>query len=453
MSKKIRIKKGKDIRLVGAAENKLAAYSHPDVVAVKPTDFVGLTPRLILKDGAEVKAGTPIFHDKFNEKIVFASPVSGEIAEVVRGAKRRILEIRILADKENRSEEFGPLDLNSLNREQIIDRLMQAGVWPMIRQRPFSTIADPHDLPRDIHVSCFDNSPLAPDMDFIVEGNEKEFQAGIDVLNKLCDNKVNLNLPDKGGETFGSVQNAEINRFSGPHPSSNVGVQIHHLKPINKGEVIWYTYPQEVIIIGRLALTGKYDARRKITLTGSMVKGEARQYHEVIGGTSIKGILSDALEPGDKRVISGNVLTGTQVDSEGFLGFFSSQITVIPEGNKHKFLLTEGWLSPGLNRFSLSRAYPSWLMGKKKYDLDTNLNGEIRSFVMTGQLEKVFPFDIYPMQLIKAIMINDIDNMEKMGIYEVDAEDFALAEVACTSKIDIQKVVREGMENLRAELS
>jgi Na+-transporting NADH:ubiquinone oxidoreductase subunit A len=453
MSKTIRIKRGKNIRLVGEAGSKISAYSHPDVVAVKPTDFVGLVPRLLLKEGAEVKAGTPIFHDKFNDKIVFPSPVSGEIAEIVRGAKRRIMEVRILTDKETRSEDFGAFALDTLNREQTIEKMLNAGVWPLIRQRPFSTIADPHDVPKEIHISCFDNAPLAPDFDYIMQGSEKEFQAGIDVLNKLCDGKVNLNIPEQGGTAFSSVSNANINKFSGPHPSSNVGVQIHHLNPINKGEVVWYTYPQEVIVIGRLALTGKYDARKKICLTGSMVKEDSRQYHDVIAGTSLKSILSGALNAGDSRVISGNVLTGTRIDSEGFLGYFDSQVTVIPEGNQHKFLLTEGWLSPGLKRFSMSRAYPSWLMGAKKYDIDTNLNGEIRSFVMTGQLEKVFPFDIYPMQLIKAIMINDIDNMEKMGVYEVDAEDFALAEVACTSKIDIQKVVREGMENLRAELS
>ncbi|NNC83327.1 MAG: Na(+)-translocating NADH-quinone reductase subunit A [Flavobacteriales bacterium] len=453
MSKTVRIKRGKDIRLIGEAAKQIAPYQNPDVVALKPTDFVGHIPKLLLKQGAEVKAGTPLFYDKQNEKVVFTSPVSGEVADIVRGAKRRILEVRILADKANQSIDFGKMDLDSLNREQVIEKMMQAGVWPTIRQRPFSIIADPHGMPKAIHVSCFDSAPLAPEMDYILEGQEKEFQAGIDALNKLCPGKVNLNLPAQGGEGFSQTQGVTVNRFSGPHPAGNVGVQVHHLDPINKGEVIWYTYPQEVIIIGRLVLEGKYDARRRVALTGSMVSEDKRQYHEVMTGTSLRSYLHGALEKGDKRVISGNVLTGTRVDSEGFLGYFDSQVTVIPEGNEHKFLLTEGWLSPGLDRFSMSRAYPAWLMGKKKYDLDTNLNGEKRAFVVTGQLEKVFPFDIYPMQLVKAIMVNDIDNMEKMGIYEVDAEDFALPEVVCTSKIDIQKVVREGMENLRAEIS
>lgn len=453
MSKTIRIKRGKDIRLVGEAEKKTSQHASPDVVAIKPTDFVGLIPKLLLKEGAEVKAGTPLFHDKFNERIVFNSPVSGEVAEIVRGAKRKILEVRVLADKANAYVEHGTTDLSSLNREQLIDKMLDAGLWPLMRQRPFSVVANPHDMPKEIHVSCFDNAPLAPSMDYILEGQEKEFAAGIEILKKLSQDRVHLNLGADGGQGFSSVSGVTVNRFQGPHPSSNVGVQIHHLNPLNKGEKVWYTYPQEVIIMGRFALTGKYDARRKIALTGANISDSERGYMEVIGGTSLKDILASKISAENSRTISGNVLTGTQVDPAGFLGFFDNQVTVIPEGNHHKFLLTNGWLSPGLSRFSMSRAYPSWMMGKKKYNLDTNLNGEIRSFVMTGQLEKVFPFDIYPMQLIKAIMINDIDNMEKMGIYEVDAEDFALCEVACTSKIDIQKIVREGMENLRAELS
>ncbi len=453
MSKTIRIKRGKNIRLVGEAAKQSSQHTTPDVVAIKPTDFVGLTPRLLLKEGEEVKAGTPLFHDKFNDRIVFSSPVSGEVAEIVRGAKRKIMEVRVLADKSNAYVEYGTADLGSMNREQVIDKMLTAGVWPLMRQRPFSTIANPHDMPREIHISCFDNAPLAPSMDYILEGQEKEFAAGVDVLKKLSQDKVHLNIGADGGQGFSAVPGVTINKFQGPHPASNVGVQIHHLNPLNKGEKIWYTYPQEVIIIGRLFLTGKYDARRKVALTGSMISDADRVYLEVMGGTSLKEVLAGKISDSNSRAISGNVLTGTKVDAEGFLGFFDNQITVIPEGNQHKFLLTNGWLSPGFGRFSMSRAYPSWLMGMKKYDMDTNLNGEIRSFVMTGQLEKVFPFDIYPMQLIKSIMINDIDNMEKMGIYEVDAEDFALCEVACTSKIDIQKIVREGMENLRAELS
>ncbi len=451
MSQTIRIKRGKDIHLIGEAETSISEYQTADVVALKPTDVVGLNPKLLLKEGAQVKAGTPLFHEKTNERIVFPSPISGVLSEIVRGAKRKILEIRVKSDGSSNAEDFGSADPASLNREQVIDKMLSGGVWPLMRQRPFSIIADPTDVPKGIYISCFDSAPLAPDMDLVIQGQEEAFKAGIEVLRKISNDKVHLSIGAKGGNFFSGISGVTVNRFEGPHPAGNVGVQVHHLDPINRGEKIWYTYPQEVVIIGRLFLSGNYDARKKIAITGSMAKG--RGYQEVMTGAPIASVLSGGLVEGNKRIISGNVLTGSKVTEEGFLGYYDNQVTVIPEGDHHKFLLTDGWMSIGFNRFSMSRAYPSWLMGKKKYDLDTNLNGEIRSFVVTGQLEKVFPFDIYPMQLIKAIMVNDIDNMEKMGVYEVDAEDFALCEVACTSKIDIQNVVREGMERLRAELS
>jgi Na+-transporting NADH:ubiquinone oxidoreductase subunit A len=451
MSQTIRIKRGKDIHLIGEAKTSISEYNAPDVVALKPTDVVGLNPKLLLKEGAPVKAGTPLFHEKTNDKIVFPSPISGVVSEIVRGAKRKILEIRVKNDGAATSEDFGMSDPTSMNREQVIDKMLKGGVWPLMRQRPFSIIANPTDVPKGIYISCFDSAPLAPDMDLVIQGQEEAFKAGVEVLRKISNDKVHLSIGTQGGTFFSGISGVTVNRFEGPHPASNIGVQVHHLDPINRGEKIWYTYPQEVVIIGRLFLSGRYDGKRKVALTGSMAKD--RGYHTVMTGAPLAPIVNGRLEEGAKRIISGTVLTGTKVEEDGFLGYFDNQITVIPEGDQHKFLLTDGWLSPGLKRFSMSRAYPSWLMGKKKYDLDTNLNGEIRSFVVTGQLEKVFPFDIYPMQLIKAIMVNDIDNMEKMGVYEIDAEDFALCEVACTSKIDIQNVVREGMERLRAELS
>ncbi len=453
MAGSITIKRGKDIKLVGASEKTLHPYSSADVVALKPTDFNGVTPKLLVKEGEEVKAGTPIFYEKQNDRVKFASPVSGEVTEIVRGAKRKILEIRILADKEIRYEEFGSADASAMSKEEVTDKLLDAGMWPLIRQRPFSVIADPFSIPRDIIISGFDSAPLGPEMDFILQGQEKEFQAGVNALSRLTKGKVRLNVSSKhhGAAVYKDIVGVDKTEFSGPHPAGNVSVQIHHTEPLNKGEVIWYVYPQEVVIIGRLFLTGRYEGTRRIAINGSMINKAA--YAEVMTGTNLKGLLAGQLKEGHVRVISGNVLTGRQVAEDGFLGFFSSQVCAIPEGDHHKFLLTEGWLSPGFNRFSMSRAYPSWLMPNKTYDLDTNLNGEIRSFVMTGQMEKVFPFDIYPMQLIKAVMANDIDKMESMGIYEVDAEDFALCEVVCTSKIDIQKVIREGMESLRMEIA
>ncbi len=450
MSQSIRIKRGKDIKLQGPAEKTTSEYQAPSVVAVKPSDFVGLIPKLLVKAGANVKAGSPLFYAKGNEQIVFCSPVSGEVTDIVRGAKRKILEVKVLADKEISYVDHGTADPSTLSREQIIERMMKGGVWPMLRQRPFSIVASPFDTPRDIFISCFDNAPLAPDMDMIVKGQEADFQTGLDALAKLTNGKVHLSVSDTS-TAFSGMKGVSINKVSGPHPSSNVGVQIHHIAPINKGENVWYSYVQEVIMIGRLFNSGKYDARKMVALTGSCATNP--KYFSVMSGTEVKSITSGNINADNARIISGTVLTGEKVEENQFIGFFDNQVTVIPEGNRHKFLLTDGWLSPGFKRFSMSRAYPSWLMPGKTYDLDTNINGEHRAFVVTGQMEKVFPFDIYPMQLIKAIMANDIDGMEKMGIYEVDAEDFALAEVACTSKIDIQEIVRNGMENLRAEVS
>ncbi len=451
MSNAISIKRGLDIKLKGSAEKITGPETRSNVYAVKPTDFIGLTPKLSVRQGDEVLAGTSLFYDKNNPEIFFPSPVSGEVLEIKRGAKRKILEVLVLADKEIHYLDYGKADSASMTREEVIDKLVKAGLWSLIRQRPFSIIPDYTSLPKAIHISAFNSNPLAPDMDYVIRGNEALFQKGIDVITKLSDN-VNLNISGKTGysKEFESVKGVKINRFVGPHPAGNIGVQVSKLGPINKGESIWYLYPAEVLMIARLFETGKVDLRKKIALTGSEVK--APQYFDVIVGTSISSVVQKSVANTNVRYISGNPLSGTKVELDGFLSFYDDQITVLPEGNKLDFLLTEGWFSLGLNKFSISKSYFSWLMPNKEYSLTTNMNGEKRSFVVTGEMEKVFPFDIYPMQLIKSIMINDIDSMEQLGIYEVDAEDFALCEFVNTSKIDIQDIVRTGMENLREEL-
>ncbi|NNE26080.1 MAG: Na(+)-translocating NADH-quinone reductase subunit A [Saprospiraceae bacterium] len=449
-----KIKKGLNIKLKGEADKVLSETNTSAICAIKPTDFVGLIPKLAVKQGDEVKAGDVLFYDKSNDKVKFTSPVSGEVAEVVRGAKRKIMEVRVLADKGTTYRSFQTDGIGS-DAAKIKEVLLESGCWPFIRQRPFGVIADPEDTPKSIHISGFDTNPLGPDVNFICRGNETHLKSGVEVLKYLTSGKIHLNLSsDAGADTsFKDIEGIERNYFSGPHPAGNIGVQIHKIEPISKGDIIWYLYPQEVITIGKLFSTGHLDMSRIVALTGSQVKGP--KYFKTIIGAQLNTLVEDNLEEGDNRVVSGNVLTGSTVGKDGFLGFYDSQVTVLPEGNEYKFFLTDGWLSPGLSkkRFSMSRAYPSWLFPNKTYELDTNINGEERAFVVTGQLEKVFPFDIYPMQLIKSIMVNDIDLMEKLGIYEVDAEDFALCEVVCTSKINIQEIVREGLENLRAEMA
>lgn len=449
MSKAIKIRKGIDIKLLGEAEQKISASNASKVYALKPADFFGVIPKLTVKEGEEVKAGTPLFYDKKREDILFTSPVSGEVVEIKRGDKRRILEVKILADSEIQYKSFTPWSGGG-DRETLVKLMLEMGLWPFIIQRPYGVVASPQDTPRDIFISTFDSAPLAPPTSFLLQEEKAHFQNGIDALRQLTKGKVFLGVKS-GEDFFKDIKGVEANDISGPHPAGNVGVLIHHVKPINKGEIIWTVKAADVALIGRSLKSGKFDASRLVALTGSEV--QAPQYYKTRLGAGINSIVEGKISGDHVRCISGNVLTGLRVAADGFLGFYDTQITVIPEGDHKQFFLTEGWLGPGFDKFSLSKAFPTWLMPKKKYRLDTNMNGEPRAFVVTGELDSVFPFDIYPMQLIKSIMINDIDSMENLGIYEVIAEDFALCEFVCTSKIDIQVVVKKGLEDMRNEFA
>lgn len=454
MSKTIKIRKGLDIRLKGEAEKVKVDAPVAKTFAVKPTDFHGLIPKMIKKVGEEVKAGTPIFFDKYREQIQYVSPVSGTVKEIKRGAKRKILEVIIDADATISYEKAEVKPVESLSKEEAKTLLLNGGLWPMLKMRPLDIVADPKDEPKAIFISAFDSHPLAPDYDFLMHGKDKEFQAGISVLSKLTAGKINLQLKasTKADKAFTDVKGVEINKVHGAHPAGNVGFQIHHISPISKGEVVWVINAQDVAIIGKYALTGEYDASKYVALTGSGAKN--RKYFKTIIGADLSTIFKTNIETEeDIRLISGNPLTGLKVEKEGsYLGFYDYQLTVLPEGNKYKFFLTEGWLGLGFSKFSASRAYPTWMMPKsKKYDLDTNLNGEERSFVVSEQYEKVFPMDVYPVHLLKSIVINDIDAMENLGIYEVAPEDFALCEFVCTSKIESQSIVRQGLDVIREE--
>lgn len=448
MSKDIRIRKGVDIKLPGQAEKVYAQVPASETYFLKPTDFHGLNPKLLVKVGDEVVAGSPIFFDKYNENIRCCSPVSGEVVEIQRGEKRKILGVKILADKELKYQEFSPNPQGS--REEIIEKLCEAGLWPMMKKRPFNVIADPSEKPKAIFISAFDSAPLAADNDFIVHGLEAEFQSGLDIVAKLTEGKVHLNVDAKTNPSpvFSGAKGVQINKINGPHPAGNVGVQIHHIDPINKGEVVWVLTPQDVLSIGRFFKTGKYDASKIVALAGSLV--EKPRYYRVISGCQVNHMLQDNLKEGDHRVISGNVLTGDKISKDGYLGFYHNLVTVIPEGNEYDFM---GWIAPGFGKFSLSRTFFSWLSPSKAYDMNANLHGEERAYVMSGQYEDVFPFDIYPVHLIKAIMMEDVEALEELGIYEVAEEDFALCEFACTSKVNVQEIVREGLDLVKKECS
>lgn len=448
MGKNVIIRKGYDIKLQGAAEKSVTDIPISDVIAVKPPDFPAVTPKLLVETGDEVLAGQPLFFDKNRPNLRIASPVSGEVAEVVRGEKRRIMEVRIIPDKGGmRYVKFPKDDPAALSREVIIERLLESGCWNYIRQRPYTLIANPEDTPKAIFVSCFDSAPLAPDLDFVKDFEPENLQAGIAVLAKLSADKVHLGL--KPGQPEGDFPGTHVvnhHYFKGPHPSGNVGIQIHHIDPIRKGEAVWYVHLQDLLIIGRLFREGRYRADRLLALTGSCVTWP--HYLRAITGQRMSDLVGGRLKSGHCRVIQGNVLTGKTSSADDFLSFYENQITAIPEGDQPEFL---GWLLPGFEKLSLSRTYFSWLFPSRTYDLDTNMHGEERAFVMTGQYDKVLPMNVYPVFLLKAILARDIERMEALGIYEIAEEDFALCEFVCTSKIDVQKIVAEGLEYIRLE--
>ncbi len=449
MSLSVKLKRGLDIRIKGKADTILAGEADSAYYGVKPVDFPGLIPRLNVKPGDMVSAGSPLFHDKLRPEIFFTSPVSGKVVSVERGDRRKLLEV-VVEKNGNEYIDFGVSDPSRLSREKIKESLLVSGLWPAVRQRPYHMVANPDDVPKAIFISGFDTAPLAPDYNFIMDNSSASlFNSGITALKKLTDGKINLVLNGSGdsSELLKKAASVEISHFSGPHPAGNVGIHIHHLDPLNKGEIVWIVNLQDVIAIGRLFEHGRYNHERIVALTGSEVEHPA--YYKIISGASVSSLVKNDVKPGNLRYISGNVLTGTAIGSEGYIGYYDSQVTVIPEGDYFEFF---GWMKPGLNKFSFSRTFASSLIPSKDYRLDTNLHGGERAFVMTGQYEKVLPMDIYPMQLLKAILSEDIDLMENLGIYEIAEEDFALCEYICPSKIEIQSIVRKGLDLMVKEM-
>lgn len=451
MSKTVKLRKGLNIRLVGGASKVKTDANVPKTISFRPDDFHGMIPKVLVQEGEQVKIGDIIFQDKYSDTIKYASPVNGTLKSIVRGAKRKIMEIIISCDQDQAPVEASAIDLASLSNEEVKTKMLAAGLWPFVRQRPLDVVADPSNAPKAIFISAFDSSPLGPDFDFVLKEKGKEFQMGLDAISKLTEGTVHLTVNGIVTENtiFSEAKGVQVNSITGKHPAGNVGTQIHHIDPINKGEFVWTINAQDVALIGHYFLTGQYCAKKTIALTGSEVKNP--QYIETISGANVSEILNGQIASDNVRVISGNVLTGTKIDKDGHLGFYHNQITIIPEGDQLKFFLTKGWLGPGFDKFSNSRLFPTFLLGKKEFTLDTNLNGEERAFVVTGELEKVFPFDILPMQLVKAAITNDIDGMENLGIYEVAPEDFALCEYVCTSKIDIQDKIRQGLDLIAEE--
>lgn len=447
MSNVIKIKRGLDLKLKANAFNDSVRTAEVTRFAVKPTDFFGLVPRLLVREGDAVKAGTPLFADKVRPGVNIVSPVSGTVEAVVRGEKRKLLEVVVKADGAGESLQI-PALAASADKKAVTEWMMQYGFWAMLRQRPYAVIANPEDAPKAVFISCFDSAPFAPAYEKILADRAADLQAGIDALARLTNGKVHLSLhASQGGNTvFAGLKGVEFHTFDGPHPAGSIGVQIHHIDAVNKGESVWYMNPQDVAAMGRTMLTGAFFADRIIAVNGSEVKEPG--YFKVPYGACLE-FTADNIVPGSVRIISGNVLTGEKVAAGGFLGFYDHQVTVIPEGDYYEFM---GWIAPGFGKFSFSRLFPACLCRKHAYRMDTNLHGAHRAFVMTGQYEKVVPMDIYPVQLLKAILAEDIERMEQLGIYEVAEEDFALCEVVCTSKMEVQRILRQGIDLMIKEM-
>ena len=450
MSNNIYLKKGLDLPINGTAAQNTKKVIVPDVVAVKPTDFRSLVPKLLVREGDKVLAGTPVLADKMSQNILFASPVSGTVAEVVRGEKRKLLEVRIKADAEQEYVDFGVKKVADMTAEQIKEALLTAGLWPALTQRPYGIIANPEVKPKAIFVSAFSTAPLAASPEYALRDDIEHIQTAINALGKLTDGGVHfsLNSANYSGTPFHKVENVIQHTFEGKHPAGNVGVQIHHISPIRKGETVWTVSLLMLAAIGKLFNTGKYDVRRKIAVTGPKAINPA--YVEGYPGIAIKDVAEFYNAAENLRYVSGDVLTGTNVGANGYLGFFDNQITILEEGDKYELL---GWAKPvRCKLFSASRTYFSWLTPNKKYDMDTNLHGGPRAFVVNDVYSKVLPMNIFPVHLLKACLANDIDGMEKFGIYEVLEEDLALCEYVDPSKIYIQQIITDGIALMLKEM-
>ena len=448
MANVIKLRKGLDINLKGKAAAQVVSVKEPKFYALVPDDFTGVTPKVVVKEQEYVMAGGPLFIDKNHPEVKFVSPVSGVVTSVERGARRKVMSITVEAAPEQDFEEFGKKAVSKLDGEAVKEALLNAGMFAFIRQRPYDVIADPTVAPKAIFVSAFDSNPLAPEFEIALKGEEVNFQTGLDALAKIAKTYLSISAKQKSA-AFTQAGNVTVTVFDGPHPAGNVGVQINHLAPVNKGETVWTIDPQAVIFIGRLFNTGRVDMTRTVAITGSEVLKPA--YCKLKVGALLTDVLDGNVTTGKQlRYISGNPLTGKQIPAHGFLGAFHSQVTVIPEGNDvHEML---GWIMPRFNDFSTSRSYFSWLLGKKEYTLDARIKGGERHMIMSNEYDNVLPMDILPEYLIKAIIAGDIDRMEALGIYEVAPEDFAICEFVCSSKMELQRIVREGLDMLRREM-
>lgn len=449
MANVIKLRKGLNINLVGVAANDVQDVVVGGTFGLCPDDFYGMKPKVVVHEGDKVKAGEALFVNKLEPDMKITSPVSGTVAAVVRGDRRKLLRVEVTADENQEYTDFGKLDLQTAKGENVKALLMESGLFAFIKQRPYDIIASANDTPKGIFISAFNKMPLATDFNVVVKGRENDFLKGIEALAKMAPVYLGIS-PEQNGAAFTKTTDADITIFEGPNPSGNVGVQINHLSPINKGEIVWTVGAEVVCMIGKLINTGKVDFTRVIAVAGSEVENPC--YKRVKIGAPISAIVGDTLLNKEHvRILNGNPLVGTKVAKDAYLATQATEVTAIPEGDDVDEIL--GWIMPRTNDFSTNRSYLSWLQGNKAYKLDARVKGGERHIIMSGEYDKVFPMDIFAGYLVKAIIAGDIDKMEQLGIYEVAPEDFAVAEFVDSSKLELQRIVREGLDMLKKEMS
>ncbi len=453
MNKVIKLKRGLDIKISGAAAAEIGSICRPDVFSIVPDHFAGITPKLEVREGDSVKAGQPLFHDKQFAEMRFASPVSGSVKAIVRGERRKIMSIDIQADAVIQYEKYDS-NLAEMTGEEVKDLILKAGLWSYIKQRPYDCIANPQKQPKAVFVSTFDSAPLAPDYEFVLKGQSTDLQAGINALSKMVGAPVQLGVLFGAKATeFRHLKNVEITEFAGPHPAGNVGVQINHVNPVNKDEVVWTVNIQDVAILGRLFTKGIVDMQKLVALAGPLVV--TPKYYKVLPGMPVNAVFGCNVEKGlPVRYIAGNILSGHQVGLDEMISPYDCQFTAIDEGSEtHEFM---GWIMPRFSRFSNNKSVPStfmrFLMKAENFIYDARMLGGRRAIIVSGEYDKVFPMNIYPEYLIKAMIAGNLDRMEQLGAYEVAPEDFALCEFVCTSKMPLQAIVRQSLDNMRKEL-
>ena len=448
MSKDVSIKDGANLNLKGLASMELEVANMSLNYALNPDDFFGLIPRMLVKEGDKVSLGQPIFHDKNNETIKIVSPVSGKIQEIVRGAKRKILNVIIKKEGES-AVNFKIPSLSSISNKKILELLIESGSLAFIRQRPYNIIARPDRPPKSIFVSVHSTAPYAANYDFILKKRMDEFQVGVDVMSKLIGKPINLSISHNCESDLSTLNNVDVYKIKGAHPSGNESFQINRIDPLNSGEIIWVIKPEDIANIGSFFMTGIFNPKRTVAVSGDSLKSP--KYYDAIIGSPISSLVDSKEIPNSEeyRFINGDPLSGSKVEYSGFLGFYNNTLSVIKEGNQFRML---GWLPFMYNSIpSFSKTSLSWLLGGEK-KVNTNLNGEERAIVVTGEMEKYFPMDIFPMQLIKACMRGDVEKMESLGIYEVIPEDFGLVDFSCTSKIEAQEIVKSGIKLMLKEV-